>query len=126
MKAITDLMKEMQKSIDEKTTTEKKEDGISEVFPEEEGEEKKHSKEGWRGLDGSFWKWVQDFDGQQSTWNTWNFQFKTAVGSANPMIRKILELVPKIGRDNDWDFFFHDLEGVVSQACGVLPTVSTL
>ena len=33
MKAIADLMKEMQKSIDEKTTTEKKEDGVSEGFP---------------------------------------------------------------------------------------------
>ncbi len=45
-----------------------------------------------------------------ANWNEFSFQFNTAVGSANPEIRKIFELVPKIGKDNDWDLFFHDLE----------------
>ncbi len=36
------------------------------------------------------------------------FQFRTAVGSANPKIRKIMEEIAKVGKDNDWDLFFHD------------------
>ena len=32
------------------------------------------------------------------------------MGSANPKIRKILEMVSKIGKARDWDLSFHDLE----------------
>ena len=45
-----------------------------------------------------------------SNWKEFSFQFKMAAGSANPKFRKILEMVPTIGKDNDWDLFFHDLE----------------
>ena len=45
-----------------------------------------------------------------TNWKEFSFQCKTTVGSANPKIRKILELVTEIGKDNDWDLFFHDLE----------------
>ena len=43
-----------------------------------------------------------------TNWKEFSFQFRTAVGSANPKIRKILELVAKAGKDDDWDLFFHD------------------
>ncbi len=38
-----------------------------------------------------------------TNWREFSFQFKTAAGSAKPQIRKIRKLVPKIGRDNNWD-----------------------
>lgn len=45
-----------------------------------------------------------------SNWKEFSFQFRTAAGSANPKIRKVLEMIPKIGKDNDWDLFFNDMD----------------
>ena len=41
-----------------------------------------------------------------TNWKEFSFQFKTAVGSASPKIRDVLEQVAKSGKDNDWDLFF--------------------
>ena len=41
-----------------------------------------------------------------TNWKEFSFQFKTAVGSASPKIRDVLEQVARSGKDNDWDLFF--------------------
>ena len=45
-----------------------------------------------------------------SIWKEFSFQFMTAARSANPKIRKVLEMIPKVGKDNDWELFFHDMD----------------
>ncbi len=49
---------------------------------------------------------MNKFDGAESKWREWAFQFKTQVGSVNPGAREFLEQIQKHPKDPDWDDVF--------------------
>ena len=59
---------------------------------------------GGRGhLDERHFRRMDKFDGAESKWREWAFQFKTQVGSVNPGTRELLEEIQKHPKDPDWD-----------------------
>jgi hypothetical protein len=64
-------------------------------------------------LDERFFRRVEKFDGTaKANWREFSFQFKVAVGMANPKARNILEEIQRKGKDvNFMEIFKGDLEG---------------
>jgi hypothetical protein len=67
-------------------------------------------------LDERFFRRVEKYDGSGKTnWREFAFQFKVAVGMANPKARAYLEEIQKAGKDVDFEKVFHEAVEVEDQ-----------
>ena len=57
------------------------------------------------GLDERYFRRVEKLE-SHNNWEDFSFQFATAVGAADPQVKKMLDLVTRAGRDPNWDDIF--------------------
>ena len=57
------------------------------------------------GLDERYFRRVEKLE-SHNNWTDFSFQFATAVGAADPQVKKMLDLVTRAGRNPNWDDIF--------------------
>ena len=59
------------------------------------------------GLDERYFRRVEKLE-SHNNWKDSSFQFATAVGAADPQLKKMMDLVTRAGRNPNWDDIFED------------------
>ena len=78
------------------------------------------------GLDERYFRRVEKLE-SHNNWKDFSFQFATAVGAADPQVKKMLDFVTRASRNPNWDDIFElysdrgDLDGLEPDLRGAVP-----